>query len=224
MNSIRLATGNPRKTKSRSLSQDIRSSIQALHDEVEQTPLAQAIILEQIRLPEYRRLIEQSYLLHTYVEERLSAYPLISNFFTPEMRRIEALKRDLFNLGGSLFPSPTQAVVHFIQRFERSERLNPLALLGAIYVFEGSRMGSMILLPKLSYALGLKAQMGVGLDYHCEGIEETPQRFRQFKQRLDHFIVNPADQRVVVNGAVQCMQGLVELYKDISVDEEGRIS
>ena len=89
---------------------------------------------------------------------------------------------------------------------------SPAVWAGVLYVLEGSRMGSMILVGRLAEALGLEVAAGVGLDFHYEGMSEAPRRFKALKSRLDEWLVEDLSMDAACFGARLTMAALLELY------------
>jgi heme oxygenase len=190
--------------------QRLRTAIADAHERIEALPLATAMVRGNVSRANYLELLGQLWRLHAALEDALAVCPNLSVLYQPEMARRETLKRDLAILGGALKPAapPTRALM---ERFA-SWRTAVWPLVGALYVFEGSRMGSMVLAAPLAGALGVPLAPGNGLDYHLDGMHDRPQTWREFKTALVGLPLDAAEQETVVRAAADTMDGLCAVY------------
>ncbi|QDV04609.1 Heme oxygenase [Planctomycetes bacterium Poly30] len=193
----------------------LRATIAGEHTSIEQLAVARAMVEGTIERETYLTLLQHMLALHTVVEsDVLPALP--ESIASPSMARVPALLRDLAALGGARKPMDAGSVDR-IARFGSSLATEtPLALLGVIYVLEGSRMGSMVLYEPLARALSIQPSPGAGLDYHMEGMGETPLRFRALKAQIDAALEDTGDATSAASVAGRTMALLHELYSSIS--------
>jgi heme oxygenase len=191
----------------------LRSAIAGPHTAIEATPLAVAMIGGTITRDAYGHWLAEMTHLHAALESALADCPPAVGLFDPaEMTRTRLLDRDRAVFEGDEFAAPHDAVRELAERFAEWRETAPWKLLGALYVLEGSRMGSMALLRPLAKAFGLSPQPGVGLDYHLDGIATRPQKWQQFRAALAAMPLNEEQQADVCSAAVTVMVGLCELY------------
>ena len=199
----------------------IRQAIAAAHVAVEATPLAQAMSRGTVSVSEYVALLQELHHWHRSLESCLSAASdceLVRLVYRPEtMNRTAILVSDLsaFRVQPSERPGPV--VEQMIAELTTWQARKPWALLGALYVMEGSRMGSMLLVRSLSQAFSLSNAAAVGLDYHRQDMANRPQAWKQFRQELAELSLSPVQQDDVIQAAVVTMQGLVQLYASLLV-------
>lgn len=190
----------------------LREAIADLHVRIERLPLSAALIGGRVPRLDYLRLLGQLFWVHAKLESELPAHAATRDFFRPTMARAEVILNDLRALGragtGPRLP-PTQTLVTDLDCCARHA---PVSLLGALYVLEGSRMGSMMLVKPLAEALHQPAAPGHGLDYHLDGMAERPRTWQGFKAALSAVPLTEQDQHQVVNAAVLTMAGLYEIY------------
>jgi heme oxygenase len=167
---------------------------------------------------EYALGLSQLYLIHEAVEQAASQSASVAAFFAPSMIRTKTIERDLEAFGytkSSFQPlSETIAIVNQIHEWSAN---SPHAILGCIYVLEGSRMGSLVIAKPLGRTLGILPGNVSGLEYHLEGAAETPARLRHFKEKVDQAGLDSQSENDVVNGAVQFMEMLNLLYAALPV-------
>ena len=184
---------------------------------VEQTPFAHGMVTGTIGRADYVAGLAQLGCLHRELEAatETAAASLPADLIPPP--RTPAIDRDLLALGGTAVAEPHEAVAELTARFHRWAAATPTALLGAIYVMEGSRMGSMVLARSLTRALHVEPRPGQGLDYHIDGIATRPTDWKAFRERLATTELSPDDRDAVVAVAVEVMDALTALYASVPV-------
>ncbi|MBL8799598.1 MAG: biliverdin-producing heme oxygenase [Planctomycetia bacterium] len=189
----------------------LRTGTQDLHRRLEQLPLARALAEGTVARTHYAALLVQLFHLHRGLEAELAAQPALGAVYRPDMARLPALSRDLQQFGRPAVDLPLPAIADLVQNFEDWSVVEPVALLGSLYVVEGSRMGSLILGKSLARAFGVPLQTGVGLDYHVEGSAQRPQLWQQFLQGFEAAVPEP-QRESVVTAAIVTFQALYDLY------------
>jgi heme oxygenase len=119
-------------------------------------------------------------------------------------------------LGAKETPRPLAATGHLVKKLDTWAHTSPPALIGVYYVLEGSRMGSMVLAKPLSQSLAVPLKPGCGLDYHIEGLQQRPQQWQAFKERLDSLPLALANKDAIFAAAAATMEGLFDLYAALS--------
>jgi heme oxygenase len=155
--------------------------------------------------------------LHKGLEAALAAAhgaPEVAAVYDPcRMTRGPLLAADRVALGEVPAPAAANvAIGRLADEFHEWAEFRPWALIGALYVTEGSRMGSMLLARSLSAAFGVRPELGVGLDYHVAGIATRPADWQRFKAAVNALPLAPARAVEVLGAAVVTMNGLVEMY------------
>lgn len=194
----------------------LRAAMSSTHAAIEQLPVSQSLVTGTISRDDYRALLQQLLLIHEALEDHLVSAAITADFFTPAMARAEVIRGDLVALGADEVSPPAGESLHLIEQIHTWAASSPAKLLGALYVLEGSRMGSMFLCKPLAQALRVPVQTGYGLDYHLEGLPTRPQAWGQFKARLAQLPLAAEQWDDVVAGAEATMNGLYELYSAIS--------
>lgn len=197
------------------LIQRIHQVLQPLHQAIEALPLSQAIVQGRVSRPAYCRLLEQLLSVHATLEEGLFLSPWARDLFRPNMARVGALENDLAALGGAAAEPPLPPTEQLVRTLVSWRWSASWRLLGALYVVEGSRLGSMVLVRPLSEALGVPPELGHGLDYHLEGMTNRPLAWRKFKSALAAFPWSAAQESDITAAAAETMAGLVRIYAAI---------
>jgi heme oxygenase len=203
------------------LADQLRGSIRETHDSIERTPLAVAMIGGTITRDVYADWLVQMGHLHAGLEAALAGCNEVEAVYSPtEMNRSQLIENDR-----TVFPTDDapacEAVASLLEAFAEWRTENPRKLLGALYVLEGSRMGSMALLRPLSKALGVRPGPNCGLSYHLDGIETRPMKWQQFRGVLSGMTLDETEQADVQAAAKRVMDGLHALYAQFTLETVG---
>jgi len=196
----------------------IRQALAPAHAQVELTPFAQALAGGRVGQAEYVAGLRQMGYLHEALEAALAdaapRHPGVAALYDPvKMDRAASIARDLGVLGEGPIDAPAAPAARLAAAVAGWAAAKPWALLGALYVVEGSRMGSMVLARSVGKALGRDPrQPGTGLDYHADGLATRPHDWRQFRQALADLPLTEAEAEDVCAAAADTMDGMVELY------------
>lgn len=205
------------------LTSQLRQAIAAEHDAIERTAFSVDLMQGRLSRPRYGVNLAQMYHIHGTLEAIADANPSLQHYFTSPMRRADVIERDLSALGSSVEQYPvmgeTSELVHDLRNQAAAD---PLAMLGAIYVLEGSRMGSLVLFKPLAVSLHVRPEPNQGLDYHIDGARETPLRLKQWKALVDAAAFSESTVSAIEACAVGLMQGLLAMYAKIPSDDELR--
>jgi heme oxygenase len=196
------------------LTQRVREMLAPLHDAIENTALARRMATGQVGREEFVRLLQQLHALHASLESTIAQTPAVADYLTPTAQRTTALAADLayWQAGpGELLPRTLRLSSVFGQM--AGER--PTALLGSLYIFEGSRMGAKFLRHSVAAALNTADEPGSGLNYFVIGADEQPRNWGQFKRSLDAAPWTAPEQRNLLAGARFTMRGLLAIYREL---------
>lgn len=196
----------------------LREALAETHRRIEQLPYAQAIMNGSIGRDAYVASLSQFVAVHEGLEAALDRHPELPCYVASTMSRTETLRRDLSFWGIDAPDSPRPEAGRLASMFERWSDAAPWSLLGAVYVFEGSRMGSMFLAKSIGRALGVAPTPGNGLDYHAEGMTTRPRDWAAFRESLRSAPLDEAQARDVVDAASATFDALYDLYQVLDVE------
>ncbi len=196
------------------LADRIRAEMSTIHAQIDRSPMAAALVSGQIDREAYGLLLGAMFDLHTAFEEALEqAIELPEMYRGKSFYRAEDIQRDLQQLGITEIETTPEVVTNMIEAIREWPATSPWKLLGALYVFEGSRMGSMIMGKSLARAFSLTPVPGAGLDYHLAGASTRPQTWMAFRQSINALQLSDADQADALAGAVETMTAMNEVYQ-----------
>jgi heme oxygenase len=205
----------------------LRDATRGLHKEAESRPLQRAMARGTLPRASYVMYLAQLRHLHAALEAALEAAldrpgasrAGLSELFTDDRRRVPDLDRDLasFDVDPADVPplAPTQ---QFIERIGALLDEDPLALLGPLYVLEGSTNGGRFLARVLERSLRLDG--GTGLSYMDPYGDRQPEMWSSFKQLADAVPLTPAQVDAVTESAGRTFTAIAEISDAIVPREE----
>jgi heme oxygenase len=192
------------------LTELLKRETSELHAAIEATLLAKRIASSEIKRAEYINLLRRLLKIHKAFEIHIGDLPNLSSIWNSYMVRSEDIICDLINLGASPTALPISIADSWIEAIFKST-WSPL---GAIYVFEGSRLGSYFLADRLAKALQVPVQLGCGLDYHLRNREQRFILWNRFRDIANSMLLSEEAQNEVVRGAQQTFVMLMSVYGD----------
>jgi heme oxygenase len=175
----------------------LREETQPHHTHAESRPLEQALAHGQISPALYAAYLAQRLPIHARLEAHMRQLAArdarFGRFLSDDLYQEANLKRDLEHLQRHLeahappvppaAQPPLPAATHLLATLEQAAADHPVALLGAYYVFEGSKNGGRYIARSIARSLGL--QPGPGLLYLDPHGEEQRARWLSFRSAVD---------------------------------------
>lgn len=192
----------------------LREATRDLHRDAETRPLQRAMAKGHLSTGSYVMYLGQLRHIHEALERSLDAAhesrPELSALFTDERRRLPDLDADLeaFDVSPDTVPV-LPATETFMSRISELEASNPIALLGPLYVLEGSTNGGRFLARVLERSMQIEA--GAGLSYLDPYGERQPEMWAAFKNLADALALSPAEAAAVTEEARQTFRAISEI-------------
>ncbi len=195
----------------------IRAAIADSHEAIEQTGFSKGMMEGWLSRRDYACGLKQLWLVHSVLEEAIVDQTQVTAFFTPEMIRSQAIQEDIVDLGFDLDSFEMLAETKNILDFILDQKTgSPLGLLGCLYILEGSRMGSLVIVGPLRRTLDIPLETTRGLQYHLQDAQNTPSRVRALKEKMNQAGFNETESKQIEMGAVDFMHALYLLYHALS--------
>ena len=211
--------------------QRVREAISLSHDAIEQTDFAKSLLDGRITRAAYGVYLNQMWHIHSALEHAITGSERVAPFLAPAMMRTATIARDAHVMGQRIDAQQRLQITRDIEsQLTIWAAESPLALLGSLYILEGSRMGSLMIAKPLAKALGLSeltndqsvertSERSIdGVEYHLEGAAETPRRVRQFKAEIDCAGLSASEETELTYGACAFMALLKRLYETLPVN------
>lgn len=205
------------------LSERLKAETRADHARAEKHRLMAAMIGGRIDRAAYAGYLGQMLHVHATLEAALRArhycHPGLAVVVREHHYREPALRADLAGLGERCDRHPPlPATGLFCGRIETLAVQDPPALLGTLYVLEGSTNGGRYLAPAVRKALDLPATggPGSGTEYLEPHGERQRDRWSFFKASLDVLTFTPAECDLIVAVASDAFRGVHDIFDDLT--------
>lgn len=176
----------------------IRASTRTRHADLEGTAFSTAMLAGTLPLDRYVGQLAAYRVVLKALEEELSRAtgPCVTSVWSADLVKLPLIDRDLMHFAeDGVFPASCAAAQAeaCAREIRAAAASDPLALLGFLYVLEGSTMGGMILRRYVAEAYGLRDTDGVA--YYASGDRE---RWARFTARMNEALPGPAGQDDVI--------------------------
>lgn len=209
--SFEAATARPIMTR---LKQETRGP----HERVEALAFSKAVVEERLPLELYVAQLHAYAALHDALDRLVAECtdPIVRAIWRDDLDKTALLARDIATLdpGRELaLPNVQESALAYAMHLREVARRFPRALLGHLYVTEGSTLGGMVLRKHLIRGLELPDD---ALHYFtCYG-RETMARWRAFSSRMNEHVTAPVDQADVLDAANASFAAIGEVLSELS--------
>jgi len=203
--------------------QRLRDETSDLHSHAESRTLQREIAQGTIDRSTFVSYLGQLYAVHDALESALrdvqSRHPAISTLATPERMRVPDLDRDLefYDFNREQVEAGA-AAERFVSLVERTRETEPVALLGALYVLEGSTNGGRFLAQALRKSWNLD---GGGVEYFDPYGDRQRLLWAAFKREMDEASFEPRHQDAIVELAKRTFDAIAEISDEVATADGG---
>lgn len=184
--------------------QRLRQETRAQHVATEAIPFSAAILAGTLPRSAYAGQLAAYLPVHRAVEAAVAdrRHAALAHVWTDDMTRTALLESDLDELGATdddarLARGEAEEMAAWIQALAATE---PIAILGVVYVLEGSSLGGALLRRHLAQAFGLT---DAGLRYYSPyGVGPKP-HWVAFSERMNAAVADRADADAIVAAAAE---------------------
>ncbi len=208
---------------SKPLSERLREATHVDHARTKKHPLMAGLVAGSIDHAGYAGYLGQLLHVHTTLGAALrdGAERHYSVFVVAREHhfREPALRADLEALGEPPErTAPLPATGLFCERINGLAAEAPQALLGTLYVLEGSTNGGCLIAPAVRRALGLPEGVRAGPGTVCLDPHGPNQRHKWsfFKKCIDVLTLAPADHDLIVAVAIDAFRGVYDILEDLT--------
>ncbi len=180
----------------------LRAETRAQHETTEAIPFSAAILAGVLPRASYAAQLAALLPVHRALESAIAArlHPSYEAVWSDDMLRTPLLEADLDDLGATeeearMARPEAIELAGWIQDLAASD---PVAVLGVVYVLEGSTLGGSVLRRHLASAYGLT---DAGLRYYSPYGNHPKPHWVTFSERMDAAITDPGDADRVVAAA-----------------------
>lgn len=183
----------------------LREKIMPLHDEAETKGPLRHILDKSINLEDYNKVLTRLYGFVGPAESMIWAH-VGNDFFQGDYstrRRISHLEKDLLFLGtavDSIGSIPLCSDISIIENFSEA--------LGILYLFEGSRLGGLVLTKALREKFNFQGYGGCAY-FGSNGLE-VPDLWKSFKDEMEKYVEQGGDGDRIIDSASTAFRFLNE--------------
>jgi heme oxygenase len=199
----------------------MRDSTAELHASAERHPFQTAMVRGETSARDYAAWLGQMLLIHDALESRLAALrarrPELAPVVRDDLFQAGRLRADLRHLGVTTDTHrPLESTAGFVDWITRAAASAPAAMLGALYVLEGSKNGNRF----IARAMKKRAAEGDAsavdafgyLDPHGEAQRPL---WLEFKQSMNALALEPAEADAMVAAARETFAAVTRLSEDL---------
>jgi heme oxygenase len=201
----------------------LKMESRADHDETEAIPFSKAIVSRTLPKDRYVAQLAAYAVLHEALERALSDsdHPTVRGVWRDDLRKLPLLNRDLAFFAAEQ-PSSEQnessrAAMQTAQEYAAAvhalAKHDPVALLGHLYVLEGSTLGGTILRSHIRDAYDLDED---GLSYYSPYGNAVMPHWREFKDRMNAYVTDADEQDRVVAAARESFRRIGWILRALS--------
>jgi heme oxygenase len=201
-----------------SVMQRLKTETRDLHTHAETRALQRAIAAGEVARTTFSAYLGQLYHVHRSLESALEnsrgTIPIVAALATGDRMRVPDLERDLAFFGVNRDElAAGESARRFSEQIEQTRKTDPVALLGALYVLEGSTNGGRFLARALRKSWDLD---GEGLSYFDPYGDEQPQKWAAFKQQMDDASLEAGQEDAIVEMAKVTFHAIADVSDEVS--------
>ena len=198
------------------LMEELKAATQPAHLRLETAPFFSALAACQLPLESYVGQLRALAVIHGVLEQALAscADARIGSVWNREMRKLPLLQKDLRFFEPRTVADVKKGADAALKAAEQLRLLcveRPLALLGCVYVLEGSTLGATVLRPLIARAFLLTGEEGLAY-LHNYGTE-VKARWAQFQHRMNQLSLSAEERGQIVKAAGDFFQQLDSVFR-----------
>lgn len=183
---------------------------------VEAQPFFNALAANDLPLESYVGLLSALAIVYAALEEEALAavHPAVVAIWQDTMRKLQLLQRDLAYFKQHALPEMPVATLHALilaEQLRRTARDEPTALLGYLYVFEGSTLGGIVLRSQVAQVFKLKDRNG--LAYLSSYDKKISASWQEFSRRMNGARLSMSEQDRIVETADRTFAGIEQIVQ-----------
>lgn len=196
----------------------LRTETQDRHRQVEAQPFFNALAAKDLPLESYVGLLRALETVYATLEAAASAatHPAVAAVWQDSMRKLPLLQRDLAYFTQHRLPEMPVATLYALllaDEIRRAASDDPAALLGYLYVFEGSTLGGIVLRSQVEQAFKLKDRSG--LAYLSSYDKQIAAAWREFSRRMSAAPLSTSEQDRIVATAGRTFAGIEQIVQGL---------
>lgn len=197
----------------------LRDGTRAAHDDTEAIPFSAAIVDRTLPRPIFIAHLRAMQCVHEALEQALRTCdePAVRAVWTEQLAKMPLLSRDLEALGRPALSGETRAAVQsLVSDIEQTAAEAPVALLGFLYVLEGSTLGATILRQHLSAMYALDEHSG--LAYYWPYGRDVMANWKRFKASMNAAPIAAHQHESIIDAAQRAFGGIGAILRTFTAE------
>lgn len=209
-------------TAAESIMASLKAATAELHSHAESRPLQRGMAQGRVDRETYVRYLSQLGVMLEKLESELAALGGSDDDLAASARTVfhdhhahgAAIAADLAALGAASPVPPLPGTLAFVNTIDRWSRETPAALLGCLYVLEGSMNGNRFLARSLARAFGIAITPGAappGLTYLDPYGERQRDVWQAFRTSMDAATFSPMQRQQMIDAAIETFRAIADI-------------
>lgn len=195
----------------------LKSETRELHTVAEHHPIQHGLVRGELPLQLYVANMAQLLCVHRALERALRAAcetcDAVRTLVREEYFQAPRLSADLRHFGADPeMASPTPATQELCARIEQCAQEHPAALIGYLYVLEGSNNGARYIARAIRRAYNLEHVGATHLDPYGD---EQPAKWAAFRETLNSLDLSPDEADAIIEAADDMFRGVSAIGDDV---------
>lgn len=184
----------------------LRESTSEMHNSAEANEFQHRLSAAKVQKDELAQYLEQLYLIHqsisSLIEQSQSTNPALRHVVRDYHHDLTCIVNDIEYLGGKPEQAtPLKATAELVVSMNKTAKSETAALLGYLYVLEGSTNGAKFLAKALRK--GLELPENAGASYFDRYGDQQRERWNGFKQSMNEVDFNEQERAKLVSTATE---------------------
>lgn len=197
----------------------LKAETSGAHELTESIPFSAAMVQGRLPLESYVGQLAAYSLVHEALDDALAAstHPAVKAVWRDDLAKAPLLAADLRHFASQRDSVPAEAMQvarAFAGWISGLAIASPVALLGVLYVLEGSTLGATILRQHIARAYGLTGTDG--LAYYSPYGNKVMPHWKEFKERMNGAVTDANEQQQVLAAADGTFQRVGDILRALS--------
>lgn len=193
----------------------LKSETANRHAEIEALPCFKALMAHSLPLLSYVSQLKALAVIHGVLEHAIaeSKDPVVRNVWSEDLRKLSLLEADIRFFEprtGSSHTPIIQIALHMAEKIRLRSVESAIALLGYLYVFEGSTLGNHMHRTDIISTFRLDAIDGSR--YYHSYQDDVGSHWQAFSNKMNSALENSSEHDAIIEAAHEAFDGLDQLY------------
>lgn len=194
----------------------LKAKTRQIHARMEAHPFVAALVEHRLPLESYVRQLRALAILHASLERELARAQEthVAAIWDEDLRKLDLLLADIahFHTAGIHDSQPAvEAALALAERIRLQGLEQPIALIGTLYVLEGSTLGNALHGRDVAATFGLDDEGG-GCRYYASYPGNVRSHWVGFSERVNRVLAESLDQDLILDAASDTFTGLEALF------------